>query len=455
MAANNSPLILPVVTIQNTFPEVIHEVQEGLVPLDKFWVSCYKTSEPSVHAKVRAELDEVDRNLVNLTPIEGDVVVVKDANGDYTVACKPLGVPATRVVTPAQEYKDKERSNPIRPHRITAFDVSPDSSRFATGYLDGSVFLYPATATHSPSHSLIAQQVDITNSKTPSRPHLSSVSSLKFFPSSRVILSSGHDFSLTILPADLPDVPSRSGTRVAPVRTLRAHTRPISGTAIIGLGRNVISSSLDRTVKLWEVSSGDVISSLVSQSPITSMSIGDRMSTPPDGEESPVPVSGDGRELPETSSKVVFCSLENGSFEVFDLGFKKSIYQSPLPASSSPLTSINYSFSHNLLATGSASGIITLYDTRSLGTPLTSFSRLETVVEDLAFLQNGSAVGLAIATADGLPYVASVIPEGPAVSAELVGVDCDPVRRIRVRDNSGRKEIWSASDDGIVRRYVL
>ena len=84
-----------------------------------------------------------------------------------------------------------------------------------------------------------------------------------------------------------------------------------------------------------------------------------------------------------------------------------------------------------------------------------SFTRLETVVEDLEFIYNDSRVGLAVATADGLPYIASVIPEGPAVSVELVGVDCDPVRNITVRDSNGRKDVWSASDDGVVRRYNI
>ncbi|KAF8815255.1 WD40 repeat-like protein [Phlegmacium glaucopus] len=450
-----SPLTLPVVSIQPTFPEVIHEVLDGIIPSDKFWVSCYKTSEPSVHAKVHAELDNIDRNLVNLSPVEGDVEVSKAPNGTYTVACKSLGIPATQIITPVQEYKDQERSNSARPHRITAFDISPDSSRFATGFLDGSIYLYPTSAIQfSQPTSLIPQSIDITKSKTPSRSHLSSVVSLKFFPSSRVLLSSGQDFSLTVLPADLPDVPSSTGAYVSPVRTMRAHTRTVTDTAIIALGRNVLSSSLDRTLKLWDVSSGDVISSMSSQSPIVSMSLGDRMAIPPDGEETIPPISEDGREIPETTSKVVFCGLENGSFELFDLGFKKSTYRSLVPQSSSSLTSIKYSDSHNLLSTGSSSGIITVYDTRSLGTPLTAFSRLETVVEDLAFIYNNSGVGLSIATADGLPYIASVVPEGPAVSAELVGGDCDPVRNITIRDNNGRKEVWSASDDGIVRRYI-
>ena len=278
--------------------------------------------------------------------------------------------------------------------------------------------------------------------------------SLKFFPSSRVLLSSSQDFSLAVLPADLPDIHSTIGTHISPVRTMRAHTRTVTDSAIIALGRNVLSSSLDCTIKLWDVSSGDVISSLASQSPILSMSLGNRTAIPPDGEESIPPASQDDREIPETASKLVFCGLENGSFELFDFGFKKSTYRSPVPKSRSSLTSINYSDSHHLLATGSSSGIITVYDTRSIGTPLTSFSRLETVIEDLAFIYSNSGVGLAIATADGLPYLASVVPEGPAVSAELVGADCDPVRNITLRDNDGRKEVWSASDDGIVRRYI-
>ncbi|KIM37766.1 hypothetical protein M413DRAFT_448280 [Hebeloma cylindrosporum] len=453
---NTAALSLPVVSVQNTFTQVIQEVEDGLSPYDKFWVSCYKNSEPSIHAKVKAELDHLDRSLVHLKAVEGDVEISRDGTGNYAIACKPLGILPTQVLTPVQEYKDQERSNPTRPHRITSFDISPDCSRFATGYLDGSVFLYPTSAAlEHPRKSFSSQEIDIAASRTPSKPHLSGVTSLRFFPSSRVLLTSGIDFSLTILPADLPDVPSRNGTRVAPVRTLRAHTRTVTDTAIIDLGRNIVSSSLDSTIKLWEVSSGEVISSFSTQSAVASMSLGDRLPVPPDGEESMPPPSRDTRETPQTSSKIVFSGLESGSFELFDLGFKKSVYRSQ-PASSSSLSSIAYSQPTNLLATGSSRGLVTLYDTRNLSTQLTSFSRLETVIEDIAFVQNGdNSVGLAIATSDGLPYVASVLPEGPMVSSELVGADCDPVRNLKARLNGNHMEVWSASDDGIVRRYVL
>lgn len=78
---NQAALSLPVVSVQNTFPHVIQEVEDGLIPYDKFWVSCYKNSEPSIHAKVKAELDHLNRSLVHLTPIEGDVDVSRDGTG--------------------------------------------------------------------------------------------------------------------------------------------------------------------------------------------------------------------------------------------------------------------------------------------------------------------------------------------------------------------------------------
>ena len=74
-------LSLPVVSVQNTFPHVIQDVEDGLIPYDKFWVSCYKSSEPSIHAKVKAELDHLNRSLVRLESIEGDVDISRDGTG--------------------------------------------------------------------------------------------------------------------------------------------------------------------------------------------------------------------------------------------------------------------------------------------------------------------------------------------------------------------------------------
>ena len=321
--------------------------------------------------------------------------------------------------------------------------------------MDGTVLLYPtSTVPLTPTASIVVvpEPVDVTQSRVICEPHLSGVTSLKFFPSSRVILSSGQDFSLCVVPADLPDGdPTTYEASVGPARIMRGHAGTVTDTAIIGVGRNVVSASLDKKVRLWDVSSGQAIATLLAKGPIMAMSLGERTLAPPDGEEAVVPPL-DQREAPEMSEKVVFCALKNGSFEVLDLGIKKSAYVSP-PSLESPLTSIAYSPCSSLLATGSSSGVVTLYDARSLNSPLTSFARMKGEIEDIAFMSrnNNGVVSLAIASSDGLPYVASILPEGPGVLAELVGVDCDAVRHVVGLGSY----IWTASDDGVVRRYLL
>ena len=39
----------------------------------------------------------------------------------YTIACEPLNIPPTKVLTPYQEYKDQERSNPARVRLVSIF----------------------------------------------------------------------------------------------------------------------------------------------------------------------------------------------------------------------------------------------------------------------------------------------------------------------------------------------
>ncbi len=344
--------------------------------------------------------------------------------------------------------------------QITAFDVSPDGSQLATGYHDGSVYIRPtSSANATPS--------------TTAKAHLSTVTSIRFFPSSRVVLTSGADFSLSVLSADPPESSPYTTTKVNAARTLRGHTRAVTSTGIVARGRNVLSGSKDGTVRLWDIPSGAQIHSLAAGTnhfvPILALSTGQRWKEAdgnPHGPSSDSDLSTtDPREV-DTSDKVVFCALQDGSFELFDLRTKRAQHRSKIGPSGarSALQAIAYSPDSNLLATGSASGLVSIYDTRSLGEePVVAFRRNEAPVEDLEFVNVANApfslggssaadvadVGLAIATEDGLPYVAEVRPSGPRVRAELVGTDCDAARFVRAVGN----EVWSAADDGVVRRY--
>ncbi|KAH0586417.1 Proteasomal ATPase-associated factor 1 [Termitomyces sp. J132] len=442
------PITLPVVTIDPTYPTVIQDVFSGVVPSETFWISCYKASHPSVHAKIRAELHAKDRDRVVTSVIEGDLMLNQADDGKYVVSCESLGMHKTPVLPPIQEYFDLERSNPQRPQRITAFDVAPDSSRLATGFLDGSIFLYPTTPASSFSKYSLAQKTTPTISeRAVSRPHLSTATHLQFFPSSRVLLSSGADFSLTVLPADLPE-PSpnvTTSTRLTPVRILRAHTRPITSTVMIGPGRNVLSASLDGSLKLWDIPSSTVLASIPSQStqPILSATLAS------------ISPASDPQSLVE--GVTVYCGLQDGSVQLFDLRANNSVIQTPTARNHGGAAALAHNTSHHFLAVGSSKGIVSIYDTRLTSTTVTSFKRGEgdSGVEDLAFLR-GNKANLVVATSDGLPYVANVLPDGPGVAVELVGGDCDPVRSVCVRETTaGAQDIWSAGDDAVVRRWRL
>jgi proteasomal ATPase-associated factor 1 len=49
----SSVLHLPRITIQESYPEVSREIEEGLHAAEDVWVSCFVEGRPSVHGKLR------------------------------------------------------------------------------------------------------------------------------------------------------------------------------------------------------------------------------------------------------------------------------------------------------------------------------------------------------------------------------------------------------------------
>lgn len=465
---------VPIVNVQPSFPSVLQDVLDGLIPHEDVWVSCYleppsqssSATTRSVHSKLQAVLDESNRDQINLITKEGDAQIQGDSRtkSSFQVECTSLGTGKTTVITPLQEYSDPDVSNPRQPQRITAFDVSPDETQFAVGHLDGSVYIYPTTPVPFLNEKYSPQTIQPAIKKR-GKPHLSGVSCLQFFPSSRVLLTAGLDFTLTIFPAEpFHESPQPEPQRLAPVRTMRSHTRSITAIGVVAPGKNVLSASLDSTVKIWDVPSGSVLSTLLSRSPVLSMAVGDRVGVA-------APMNGSGAMAvddhrpqiqPETENQLALCGLQNGTVEIFDLRTRSSIDHSSTSSGGGGLSAIAYSPTQNLFVTGSTKGIVAIYDIRGLTSagprPLGRFKRNSAGVEDIAFVTlndsgEGSTgtIGLAIATTDGLPYIAGLQGEDPRVAAELVGVDCDSVRGVRV----GNGSVWCASDDSIVRRYSM
>ena len=158
----------------------------------------------------------------------------------------------------------------------------------------------------------------------------------------------------------------------------------------------------------------------------------------------------------EMDDKLVFCTLANGSFEIFSLATKCSIVQSS--SGSWNLTTILYSPSHKLLSTGSSHGVINMYNAASLknlSSSLISWSSNASSIEDVAFLlspSSSAAAELEIGTDDILPYITTISHDSAPnvkVKAEIVGGDYKGVRIVRV----GEEEVWTAGDDSVVRAY--
>jgi proteasomal ATPase-associated factor 1 len=344
---------------------------------------------------------------------------------------------------------------------ITAFDVAPDGLLVATGYLDGSVHV------HNPSAPPTSAQLQRA------RPHLSSVNALRFFPSSRVLLTAGNDFTLCILPADpAPADASAPPAALSPVRTLRAHKRAVTDAAILGRGQNVLSAAKDGTVRLWDVAAGAQIRALAAAgyAPVLALAAGPRAAAAfvPAADGGVAPAAPAGTAEVGTADMLAFGALGDGTFEAFDVAAGHAVFRSPDRGAA--LTAIDYSPARNLVATGAADGAVRVWDTRMLDAPVTSFTRGTAGIEGIAFVDvlptaagsaDASEAGLVVTTVDGLPYVANVRAERPPrVVAELVGADCDRVGIVRVRGHGAwgaaaenTSELWLAADDGVLRTY--
>lgn len=116
--ANSTCIVLPVLTVQNSFSEVIKEVQVGFTPYDRFWVSCYKASEPSVHTKIRAELDDRDRNLVLLKSEEDGVDIKRESSGvSHRIESEPLNIHLDLIFITSRAIRSRADRSVYHPQR--------------------------------------------------------------------------------------------------------------------------------------------------------------------------------------------------------------------------------------------------------------------------------------------------------------------------------------------------
>lgn len=270
-------------------------------------------------------------------------------------------------------------------------------------------------------------------------------------------MSASSDLSLNIVSADVS--PDASFPLLSVARTLKGHKSAVTDTHIVGVGKTVYSSSKDGSIRLWDVGQASKIgSTLTSESynPILRMDVASSAnSEPQNGSE-----SGEGL--------TIYAALQNGTFNVFDTRASKLVYASPANRRAPLLLSIASNASEHLLATGSASGLVEIYDTRQLPSsdqtpvnPLYAFKRSDASVDDLLFTPSTPSPSLLVATGDGFPYRVSVSLDGkPQVVEEYAAHADEGVRSIRlsskgagIQNGNSTFDVWTAGDDGLARRY--
>ncbi|KAG8931219.1 hypothetical protein FRC01_001669 [Tulasnella sp. 417] len=429
MSSGPEILALPQVTVQHDIGTVMDEVKQGTVLAEDAWVSCYLQGATSVHGKANVSLSNESSSKFILEGTDGISTTWVDRYS-FQVSCPSLEIKDAKVRLPKTTFGELKAQ--YIPKAIQAFDVSPNGALFVTGIDNGSISVQSASSSSSSAPP-----------KT-GKPHVSSITTLRFFPSNEVILAGSLDMSVSVISAVDLSVP----------RKLKGHSRGVTDTAIVDRGRNVVSCAKDGTVRLWDVGGNKQIRMMgvESWSPILKMAYGatpQALNLPTNGTTETALAEGE----VGTQDKLLCCALQSGRFTLLDLGSKSPIYTSP--ASSSPaLHSI--ALSDNYLATGASNGLISLYDIRNLGSGTTDCEGLlfrckrnDATIEDLSFVGNSQAStgipDIVVATVDGLPFRLGYDGEKPYVVEELAGNDCDPVRVVRVLG----EKVWTAGDDGL------
>lgn len=212
---------MTLLTIQETFEDVIYDVRNGILDKDKFWVA---TRSPGAEESQKLWYIEVD-----LGAFKGESEKIK---------FNQLGERKYKVTIEEEQFilhSCNEKVVIPEGITVTCLAISPDKTTIVAGTVRGDIIIY----------STITRQI-VREIK---QAHLGNVSLIRIFPSNKVILSVGSDLTIKIW--------SLEGTEA---RKMIGHVQEITGAVLSGkTGRNFVTCSRDGSVILWECGSGKVV----------------------------------------------------------------------------------------------------------------------------------------------------------------------------------------------------
>ncbi|AET40552.1 Rpn14p Ecym_6167 [Eremothecium cymbalariae DBVPG len=224
---------LPSFHIQADVVECIKDVEQGKVEMEQFYINV----EPDIHTvkdytvKVSKVEDEIvfDAGEGNVfKKVSPQIYEASFEGGKHKCYFKLPSIVYTKDIISGRESESSSARH------FTAFDLvhTPEESWCAFGDSNGKISVY--------KHFSLDKELD---------GHADYVTSLKFFPSGEVLLSTSMDMQVKIWSAVDGSNP----------RTFTGHKAAVTESAIIGRGRNILSCSKDGTIKLWECGSGTML----------------------------------------------------------------------------------------------------------------------------------------------------------------------------------------------------
>lgn len=373
----------PWLAVQPSVAEVLRDVHARTVDTEDVWVSAH-VAPRSVHGTLRCERGGAGA-ILTASPGDSAWHASATARPDVWDVCVTGDVEmSTQVHVPRVQWTWAAGAQ--APTVLDLQVSAAGTERWAVGGADGQLY---AGEWHGGASAPAVPNVECAG-------HVGDVTSVRFFPSGEVLLSTSLDMRARIFSAIDGSCP----------RTLEGHTRAIVGSAILGRGRHVATGSTDHSVRVWDMGRGAAVQQWTRDEPVTALAAyGAAQATP----EAPV-----GSLLAGGARGVHAWDVRAAPQEAW-------VCMLPAPGNVSALCAYE-----TRVLIGSDCGLVAVFDARAPAAPLDAWTRSEARIMDVW----ADAHGVLVATGDGLPYA-----ESGGVQ-ELAGWDAAPTSAVR-RDAHG------------------
>ena len=370
--------VLPYLAVQPDAADAWADVRTGAAPSATVWASAYRAAPQRTHVHAHVHIADHGRTLTSTDPALA--VHARSASG-VAVACAPLGMPPTDVHLATRPGLLPGAHGTRRGAWALALATSPASGlhRWCAGGPDGTLHVGEwAPAAETPFATPI-----------PLAGHRADITSVRFFPSGEVVLSTSLDTTARIY----------SALDGANPRTLTGHTRAVYASALLGRGREVLTGSLDATVRLWDVGAARTTATLAADDGVHAL----------DAHGPQHAVGG----------------TAHGTLAVWDVRAGAAAAAAaavPAAPDGDARGVAALAVDGARVAVGTHAGVCAVYDVRQLGAPLAAVWRNTAAVTDVRWVGGD----VAVATSDGLPFRWTLAPPVRVVD-EWVGWDADAV----------------------------